>query len=191
MKIVAFLGSPRVNGNSEILLKEALRAVSEQNHEITLFRPSTMKIAPCANCGGCEKTGECVIKDEMQQVYDAIKEGERFILVSPVFFFGLPSQIKALIDRCQAIWSDKYLLNKSMPETSNGREGLVVTVGGMKKQVGFECSNSCATAFFRTISVQAHEHLFFKDIDAKGAILEHPDMIEQVYKAAKKLGETS
>ncbi|MCK5511693.1 MAG: flavodoxin family protein, partial [Thermodesulfovibrionia bacterium] len=100
MKVVAFLGSPRVEGNTELLLKESLRAV-EEDCSITLFRPSQMDISPCTNCSGCDETGECVIKDDMDTVYSAIREGDRFVLASPIFFFGLTAQIKALIDRCQ------------------------------------------------------------------------------------------
>ncbi|MBF0342608.1 MAG: flavodoxin family protein [Nitrospirae bacterium] len=187
MRFVAFQSSPRAGGNTEILLNEAIRAVKDAGEEITIFKPHLMNVAPCSNCGGCDQTGQCVINDDMEEVYKAIYEGSRFILASPVFFFGLPAQVKAVIDRCQALWCKKYLLNQPIKDDEHIREGLVILVGGMKKEIGFKCAEATATAFFRTISVGRHQSLFFPGIDAKGAIREHPTALNDVYTAAVKL----
>lgn len=187
MKIIAFLGSPRVEGNTELLLNETVRALEEGGHYVTLFRPSQINISPCINCGSCDETGECVIKDDMSEVYKAIRKGERFILASPIFFFSLSAQIKALIDRCQSFWCEKYLLKKPIPKGPHGRKGLMMMVGGMKDEVGFTCGETTAKAFFRTISVSEHETLFYQQIDAKGAIKEHPTALRDAYEAGKRL----
>ncbi|KJU87277.1 NADPH-dependent fmn reductase [Candidatus Magnetobacterium bavaricum] len=146
-----------------------------------------MDIAPCSNCGGCDTTGECVIHDDMAEVYRAIYEGHRFILASPVFFFGLPAQVKCLIDRTQALWCEKYLLNRPIVQTEYAREGLVILVGGMKKDTGFRSSEATAMAFFRSISVGRHQSLFFPGVDKKGAIKEHPTAYNDVHAATLRL----
>lgn len=189
MKIVAFNGSPRVEGNTEILLKESLRSVAEAGHEIILFNLNIMNIKPCQDCGGCDTTGRCIIHDDMTEIYDAIREGHRFILASPVFFFGLSAQVKAMIDRCQAFWCEKYLLKRPISEGPEGRRGLLIIVGGMKKEIGIQCSEATAKAFFRTISVTEHETLSFLGVDAKGAILQVPDALEKAYAAGLRLLE--
>ncbi|RMD56066.1 MAG: flavodoxin family protein [Nitrospirae bacterium] len=176
-----------MEGNSEILLNKALEAIREDGHNITLFRPSEMDISPCTNCGGCDETGECVIEDDMDGVYRAIRDGDRFIIASPIFFFGLTAQLKALIDRCQAFWCEKYLLKKPLPEGNYGRRGLLIMVGGMKREIGFKCGEATAKAFFRTISVPKHETLYYEGVDAKGAILKHPSALKEVYEAGKRL----
>jgi len=187
MNIVAIHGSPRQDGNSDILLREAIREVEDGGHAVTLFRPSEMNISPCTNCGGCEETGECIIHDDMDMVYAAIREGERFIVSSPVFFFGLPAQIKALVDRCQSFWCEKYLLGRPLPEGREGRKGLLMLVGGMKREIGFRCSDASVTAFFRTISVPEHEVLSYPLIDAPGAVRNHPTALSDARDAAKRL----
>ena len=187
MKVLAFLGSPRIEGNSEFLLNEAIKAVKEEGHEVVLFRPSHMKIEPCINCGGCETTWTCVIDDDMEEVYRAIRESDRFIISSPIFFFSLTAQIKALIDRCQAFWCEKYLLKKPVPEGPHGRKGLLMMVGGMKKEIGFQCGDATATAFFRTINVPAHETIHYASVDAQGAVSDHPTALKDAYEAGKKL----
>ncbi|VAX30977.1 hypothetical protein MNBD_NITROSPIRAE03-1940 [hydrothermal vent metagenome] len=187
LRVIAILGSPRTEGNTELLLRESIRAIEEEGHLVTLFRPSQMELSPCLNCGACEETGECVISDDMNEVYRAIREGNRFILASPIFFFGLTAQVKALIDRCQSFWCEKYLLKRPIPEKPFGRKGLLLMVGGMKKETGFRCGDATATAFFRSISVPEHETLFYPGIDAKGAIREHPTALNEAYEAAKRL----
>ena len=187
MKVIAFNGSPRIDGNTDLLLKEALRAVEESGHEIRLFRLNFMNIKPCQDCGGCESTGECIFDDDMTEVYAAIREADRIILASPVFFFALSAQAKAMIDRCQSFWCEKYLLKKPITGGPYGRKGLLLLVGGMKKEIGVQCSEETAKAFFRTISVPEHRTLSFLGIDAKGAILEHPAALKDAYEAGKTL----
>ncbi|MCG6550747.1 MAG: flavodoxin family protein [Candidatus Magnetominusculus sp. LBB02] len=186
MKCTAILGSPRTVGNTEILINEAIRAVRDQGCPVELFNPCTMNVAPCSNCGGCDETGRCVIEDDMEAVYRAINTSDRFIVASPIFFFGLTAQIKALIDRCQAFWCEKYLLGRPIPQGQEGRKGLLLMVGGMDKEIGFKSGGATATAFFRTISVPKHEVLYFTNVDSKGAIKNHPTALKDVYEAAKR-----
>ncbi|NOX20592.1 MAG: flavodoxin family protein [Nitrospirae bacterium] len=186
MKILAIHGSPRKEGNSEILLKEALKVIEAEGQEVIVIKAATMKIAPCLNCDGCVETGQCIIKDDMDSVFDAIKEADRVLVVSPVFFFGVPAQLKALIDRCQALWCKKYLLKQPISDKKD-RKGLLILVGGMARERGFEASNATVTAFFRTIDVPKHEFIYFKSIDAKGEVLKHPEALRATREAAKRL----
>ena len=190
MNECAINGSPRKGGNTELLLAEAERAVKSADHADhawTRFDLNAMNIRPCQDCGGCEKTGECVVKDDMTRIYQAIRQADRIILASPVFFFALSAQAKAMIDRCQAFWCDKYLLKRPLPESPLGRKGLLLLVGGMKKEIGIQCSEATARAFFRTISVPQHETLGFLEIDEKGVILKHETALGDTYRAAERL----
>jgi len=190
MKIAAFLGSPRVEGNSDILLRETLRVVEGAGHDVVIFRLNDMDIKPCQNCGGCNVTGTCIIEDDMQEISGAIRDSDRFILASPVFFFGLSAQSKIMIDRCQSFWCEKNLLKKTLPAGPHGRKGLLILVGGMKKELGFQCSEATAKAFFRTISVPHHETLSFAGVDDKGEIRNHPTALNDAFEAAKRLVES-
>lgn len=187
MRVVAFHGSPRVEGNTEILLKETLRAISEFSCETQLFALNCMNIKPCQDCGGCEETGICIISDDMNEISRAIREADRIVLASPIFFFGLSAQAKIMIDRCQAFWCEKYLLKRPVPPGPHGRKGLLLLVGGMKKEIGIQCAEATAAAFFRTISVTEHRTLSFLGVDAKGAILEHPEALKSAFEAGKDL----
>lgn len=188
MKITAFLGSPRKNGNTELLLKEAVRGAELSGSEVRIFNLNAMNIKPCQNCGGCEETGNCIVDDEMSDIYREIRSSDRFILSSPIFFSGLSAQTKLMIDRCQCIWCEKYLLKKPI-QGEYSRKGLLLLVGGMKKEAGAECSAETAKAFFRTINVKEHKVLSFLGIDSKGAILRHHTALKDALEAGKELGK--
>jgi multimeric flavodoxin WrbA len=189
VKIVAFNGSPRLGGNTELLLNEALRPLREAGHEVQVFELNKLIIKPCQDCGGCLKTGICTHKDDaMCAIYDAIRAADRIILGSPIFFSSVSAQAKAMIDRCQSFWCDKYLMKKEIPAGPHGRRGLLILVGGMTKEGSEKCSEETAKAFFRTVSVPQHKVLVYKGIDAKGDILKHPTALKEAYEAGKELG---
>ncbi len=188
MKTIAFLGSPRKDGNTELLLKEAVRGVEETSGAgVKIFSLNLMNIKPCQDCGGCEETGECILDDDMTKIYPEIRTADRIIFASPIFFFGLSAQSKAMIDRCQSFWCEKYLLRKPIPPGKDGRKGLLIVVGGMKKDIGVECADATAKAFFRTVSVGEHKVLSFLGVDAKGAILKHPTGLKDAFEAGRAL----
>jgi multimeric flavodoxin WrbA len=189
IKTIAFLGSPRKDGNTELLLQEAVKGIEAAGSQVRTFRLNLMNIKPCQNCGGCEETGECIIDDDMTEIHSAIRTADRFILASPVFFFALSAQTKIMIYRCQSFWCEKYLLKKPVPEGEHGRKGLLLLVGGMKKEIGLQCSENTARAFFRTISVPEHSTLGYLGVDAKGAILEHPTALKEAFESGRKLAD--
>lgn len=187
MKIAAFFGSPRENGNTHLLLKETIKGIENSGFEVRLFDLNAMDIMPCQDCGECNETGECTYHDDMDSIYDAIRDSDRIIIASPIFFFALSAQSKCMIDRCQSFYCEKYLLKKPLPEGEFGRKGLLLLVGGMDKDIGIQSAGACAKAFFRTISVPEHDTVYFLGLDEKGAILKHPTALKDAYEAGKKL----
>jgi multimeric flavodoxin WrbA len=187
MKIIAFLGSPRKDGNTELLLKEAIRAIEDSGLKVQIFNLNDMDISPCQSCGGCDDTGVCIFHDDMAQIHAEIREADRIILASPIYFFGVSAQVKIMIDRCQCFWCEKYLLKRPIPEGTYGRKGLLLLVGGQKREIGIQCAEATVKAFFRTVSIPEHETLGYLSVDAKGAIVNHPTALSDAYKAGKKL----
>jgi multimeric flavodoxin WrbA len=190
MRVLAFNGSPRKGGNTEVLLTEALRGAKEQGAEVQLFTLNTMTLRPCQGCGGCDATAVCVMKDDMQAVHREIRTADRIIVASPIFFFSVSSQTKIMIDRCQAFWAEKYVHKKPIPPGPFGRKGLLFLIGGMprgEKNPGFDCAEASVRAFFRTVNVQQHETFAYDGVDKKGAIAKHPTALRDAYEAGKRL----
>jgi multimeric flavodoxin WrbA len=177
-KVLAIASSPRKQGNSEILLDACLEGIAEAGLPSEKIRICDLKVSPCLNCGGCERTGVCVIDDDMQMLHVKFSESNILIVSSPVFFMGLPAQLKAAVDRCQAIWVRKYLLRRRMPNL-DARRALFIQVGGMKKPSVFESGLITITAFFATLDYHFFDRLLLNSIDAKGAVNSHPDALAQ------------
>ncbi len=99
MRILGVSGSPRVGGNTDLILNEALQAAKSSGAEVTLIRLSDYKLAPCNACMSCFSTGKCAIKDDGQTLYEAITGADGVILGSPSYFQGVTAQMKVFIDR--------------------------------------------------------------------------------------------
>ncbi|MBS7637275.1 flavodoxin family protein [Candidatus Bathyarchaeota archaeon] len=101
--IVGIAGSPRVNGNTEILLSEALKVAAMDGARTELIRLAGKEIKPCDACFSCGETGECRIKDDFQGIFEKMVKADGIILASPVYFGSATPQIKALIDRAALV----------------------------------------------------------------------------------------
>ena len=112
MKVVGIVCSPRKGGNTEILMREALKAVEEAGGKTQLFLMADMKIEPCDACGACWETGACKIDDDMQEVYDALLASDGLIFGTPVYFINVSAQAKAVIDRTYALLRSGKLRGK-------------------------------------------------------------------------------
>ena len=99
MKVVAIVGSPRKNGNTELLAAHTLRAIAEEGLETELIRLAGLDIRPCNACMICTKEERCSINDDLFPVYLKMKEADGIILASPVYYGSATALIKALIER--------------------------------------------------------------------------------------------
>lgn len=97
--ILGIVGSPRINGNTELIVKETLKEAKKYGAETELIRLADKEIKPCQACLSCRKTGECQILDDFKQIFEKMVEADGIILASPVYFGSATPQIKSLIDR--------------------------------------------------------------------------------------------
>lgn len=124
MKIVGICGSPR-EGASEYLLKRALNELEKEDEFETRFiSVKDRDISPCTHCDHCvESKGKCSIVDDMDEIYTALKEADGIIMASPVHFGSISAQLKAVIDRCQALIMEDLDIFKN-------KVGISIVVGG-------------------------------------------------------------
>ena len=99
MKVIGIVGSPRKNGNTELLTAHTLRAISEEGLDTELIRLAGLEIKPCNACMVCREGESCPIEDDLFPIYLKMKEAEGIVLASPVYFGSATAQIKALLDR--------------------------------------------------------------------------------------------
>jgi len=103
VKVLGVVCSPRLGGNTEILVGEALEGAKAKGADVELAALSGKQIRPCDHCGACYETGECHIKDDMEEIYKQILGADGVILGSPVYFWSVSAQAKSVIDRTYAL----------------------------------------------------------------------------------------
>ena len=110
MKIVGIMGSPRRQGNTEILLDIALEEAQKNGALISKICLKDKTIGPCIGCLECTETGKCVIQDDMEEIYQEMIGSEGIIWASPVYFWSMSSQTKTVMDRTYALTFPKLQL---------------------------------------------------------------------------------
>ena len=104
-KVLILSGSPRKGGNSDLLCQEFARGAQESGSEVEILRVAARKIAPCSGCYYCRAHGgECAHKDDMAEVLQKMIDADVIVLASPVYFYSIDAQLKAVIDRTVARW---------------------------------------------------------------------------------------
>ena len=107
--IVAFIGSPRKNGNTDNLVNEILKGAESKDIEIKKFYLNDMNIKGCQGCLYCRKATACIIKDDMVEIYEYIKKADYIVIGSPVYICQVSAQTKLLLDRFYPLTDiDKY-----------------------------------------------------------------------------------
>ena len=191
IKVLAFAGSPRRHGNSEILLDWVLDSLmGDPDVTIEKIPLTEADVNPCRGCNACEKLNKCIQRDGMDSIHDKIVEADCIILSSPIFCMGLAAQVKALVDRAQVFRSRKYVLKLPIvPQERKGKRlGIFLATAGQNWPHVFDAAVPSVKCFFHVIEVKDADisYLMINAIDERGAIEHHPSAKTD----AEKLGRS-
>lgn len=186
IKVLGVSGSPKREGNTEKLLDQAMAGAKNQGALVQKLILNELKFVPCQDCSGCDETGICIQEDDLELVYNQVKEAGILILASPIFFGSLSAQTKMMIDRFQSWWIAKYVLKKPWVEKDN-RLGFFLCVGGQDRKDYFEAAEKLVRIFFANIGFVYQGALFYPGIDRAGDIEKHPSAFHETYSAGQDL----
>ena len=106
-KVLILSGSPRKGGNSDLLCDEFMRGAVEAGNDVTKIRVAEKEIGYCTGCYYCQKSGGvCAKKDDMPEILQMMIDADVIVLSSPVYFYSIDAQLKTLIDRTVARWTE-------------------------------------------------------------------------------------
>jgi multimeric flavodoxin WrbA len=183
LKVLGIMGSPRIKGNTDLLLDEALKGVQSRGAEVEKITVSNLKISPCREIYACLKDGKCPLHDDMDNIYPKLVNADAVIIASPIFFYTVSAQLMALVSRCQALWSRRYVLNMDIPK----KKGVFIAVGATKGARLFDGPKLTIRYFFKAINADYTDELLIRGIDKKGEIKEHPTALTDAYELGKRL----
>ncbi|HOG12083.1 MAG: flavodoxin family protein [Smithellaceae bacterium] len=130
MKVLGIMGSARVGGNSDVLLSRALEGAREAGARVQKIVLDRKHIAGCRDCKKCNKTGICVLADDMSGIQELILEADAVLHAVPVYFWSMSSQMKAYLDRWCVFFDAEWRWQKACyPKMRGKRIGLLTVCG--------------------------------------------------------------
>ncbi len=131
MKIVCLLGSPRPKGNSAVIAKRFCETAESLGADVEIFALNKLKYRGCQACMTCKtKLDKCVLKDDLAEVLDAVRDSDVLVMATPVYYGVVSSQLKAYIDRTFSYLVPDYVTNQNPSRLSPGKELVFIQVQG-------------------------------------------------------------
>ena len=185
--LIGIGGSSRKGGNTDILLDEALRGAADTGAEVDRVHIADLAIGRCLACGGCAKTGVCVVKDDAPELLERMWAADALLVSTPIYFMGPPSQLKALIDRGQSMWVRTFQKTPPEERKKNRKPAGLIMIGGMNFGYMFDPTAIIVKAFYASMGFKLTRELSYKKIDAPGAIRDHETAMSDAYDLGKSL----
>ncbi len=183
MLVVGLQGSPRKKGNTNFLLSAFMEAAEKKGARTHTVDVTKKNIFPCKEYTVCEKKGFCPIDDDVRdEIYPLLRQADVVVLATPIFFYNMSSQLKAVIDRCQMFWARKYKLKLKDPG-ADMRRGFLLSVGATKGKNLFEGLQLTTQYFFDAIWAKFEGSLTYRGIEGPNDMAGYPTVLEDVAKA--------
>lgn len=177
-KVLILSGSPRKGGNSDVLCDEFMRGALAAGNEVEKIRVADKKIAPCVGCYYCNNHGgRCALNDDMSEILQKIIDCDVLVLSSPVYFYSICAQLKAVIDRTVARWTE--IANKTLYYIATAAEEDTDTL---------DITLSCFHGFAKCIDgYEEKGTLYGKGVYEKGDVLNRPELMTIAYEMGNSI----
>jgi multimeric flavodoxin WrbA len=178
--ILCVYGSPRLHGNTDALMDAFVAGAEGAGARAERVYLRNLKISPCREIYACKNEGRCALQDDMQPLYDSLREVDAIALASPVMFYGVSAHAKAFIDRCQALWCLRYLRGEKVSRGRLARRrGVFLTVGGSTGQSIFDGPVLTFRYFLDAVEADPWKALTVREVDEKGDAERHPTALAE------------
>jgi len=187
MFVLGLMGSPRRQGNTDLLLAAFLEGARAKGAEVLKVDVAFKNIAPCQECRFCEQHGFCrQHDDDMREIYHLLRRADVVVIATPIFFYGPSAQLKALIDRSQAFWARRHVMKLTDPKAPF-RKGFLLAVGATKGKDLFAGTSLTAKYFFDAVGARYEGFLGFRQMEEPGAIASHSTALADAKKKGVEL----
>ena len=177
-KVLILSGSPRRGGNSDVLCDRFMQGAVAAGNEVEKIFVAGKKIAPCLGCYFCKNHGgRCAINDDMGEVLEKILAADVLVLSSPVYFYSISAQLKAVIDRTVARWTE--LANKEL---------YYIATAAEEDDDTLDTTLACFHGFAKCIEVYEEKGtLYGKGLYEKGAVFDRPELLQIAYEMGESV----
>ena len=172
MNILILTGSPRKNGNTDMLAKAFADGASSKGHNVDTISVGDVNVSPCMGCNRCfaNEKMECVQHDDMQGIYERMKCADMLVIASPMYFYSISAQLKAIIDRCHNPIRDTFKISKA----------ALLLVGASSLPTLFDAALAEYKLCIGYFNIEDAGHILVRGMKEKGDI-RHTDALKQAY----------
>ena len=176
MKTIGFVASPRNDGNTAFVVNKILEGAKESGAETEIWHSGELKIMPCKGCLGCVKSGKCVIDDDMQKIYESLKQADALVLGSPIYMGQMSAQAKIFTDRLFAYITPRF--SPRFKEENAGKKLILVFTQGNPDPEKFKAYYEYTRQMFQMLEFDVKDVIVVTDTRSKPASEGIPDEIK-------------
>ena len=178
-RIIAIVGSPRRNGNTELIIDSIIEGAKYAGAVSRKVILQDLNIAPCKACNSCTKTGSCVHKDDMNDLLTIMFDSDVWILGTPVYWWGPTAQFKAFLDR----W---YSVNDR--SQFKGKKIILVIPSGGAGEYSYGPTKDMIERVIPYLGMIHVKTILASGIGKKGAVENHPDILDSARLTGRDVG---
>jgi len=191
MKVCGIIGSPKKNGNVDLLVSRILRGANSQGADISKIYLNDLNIKPCQSCGIDPHPKHCLFDDDMNQIYVALETCDAIVLGSPIYFDTVSAQTKLMIDRSNCL--TPYVkrpdgtvgFEKRMKKS---KKGIFVAVAGNEQE--FQTVLATVKGFFNWANIELTESLLYTHADDElGGVGKEKERMNQAFDVGVRLAQ--
>jgi multimeric flavodoxin WrbA len=180
-KVVAFMGSPRKNGNTATLVKEVIRGAQDGGAETAIFNLYDVNIKPCQGCLVCRKTGQCVLQDDFQNLFKHIIDADVVVFGSPVYIWQVTAQMKLLWDRLCGLFDENYKARYAAKST------VMVYSQGNPNEQAFQTSFQTNEAVLKMFGLNVVDTILVTGGGEPNTAADNKELLLKAYETGKAL----
>lgn len=176
-KVLILSGSPRKGGNSDMLCNEFMRGARENGNDVEKIFLRDKKIGYCTACYYCKESGgECAIKDDMSEILDKMLTADVIVMASPVYFYSIDAQLKTVIDRTVARWTQ--IKNK---------EFYYIATAAESSKAAAECTIECMRGLAACLEGSKEKGVIYGIGVYEPGVIEATPIVKEAYNMGKSI----
>lgn len=188
MKTVCVMGSPRPKGNSNTIAEHFCNTIEKFGSEVQTFVLNNLTYRGCQACMSCKtKLERCVLKDDLTEVLDSIREADLLVMATPVYFSDVSSQMKGFIDRMYSYLVPDYRTNPQKSRLSLGKKLVFIQVQARPDEHKFADVFPRYEEFFDWYGFQERYHIRCWGIRELGEVRDHKEVFVRTDDVAKQV----
>lgn len=177
-KVLIISSSLRNGSNSELMAKSAMEGAAAAGHEVHFLSLKDKQISFCKGCLACQNSGKCVIRDDMDELMEQVRDADAIVFATPVYYYCMSGQLKTFLDRCNPLYIADYRFREIYLLTTSAEDGNEVyqtTKAGIQGWI--DCFPKAALAGV----------LSGGGVNNPKEITFHPDLLERAYNLGKNI----